>query len=398
MSTPLPGQIRCPTCHRSTPPAAFCTQCGTAIPASARARPRGLDREELQDRIRTHRPGDAAFRRGSSTGDAADQGYSPYQPFRPEPEDNLVLPGSEAGDPAGAHIDNTPAGFDDQPAEPPPPPIAPPPATPWRPAAAAAPLVSPAATNPPSVAPRVVATPPPVAPSPPPPAQQWTGPDEPWLPPDPYEPGESYDPRYRAPGQDDWDRRGPGVSALAIGGFVLLGVLAIAMGAFVSGIFSGGTANASQTPTPSASVAPSITLEPSFQPSLPPTGPASPGATSGPPGTFPDGFTARTEPCAEEPASGDGCSSSGATVSGGSVWAWIGFRKGNNTDVLSVSIVNASGASVGDGSLELGSLGCDDSCSGWARFRFNGLPPGTYQILVNRNGQPAAEAPFTVTA
>lgn len=179
---------------------------------------------------------------------------------------------------------------------------------------------------------------------------------------------------------------------------MLLGVLAIAMGAFVSGIFSGGSATASPTPTPSISVAPSVTLEPSLEPSAPASNPASPGGSSGPPGTFADGFTARAEPCSEEPASGDGCSSSGATVSGGSVWAWIGFRKGNNSDVLSVNIVNASGASVGDGSLELGSIGCDDSCSGWARFRFVGLAPGTYQIVVNRNGQPAAEAPFTVTA
>lgn len=395
MSTPLPGQIRCPTCHRSTPPAAFCTQCGTAIPASARARPRGLDREELQDRIRTHRPGDAAFRRGSSAGDAADQGYSPYEPFRPEPEDHLIVPGSEPGEPAAAHLDNTPAGFDDRPA-PPPPPITPP-AESWRPAAAAAPVVTPGGAPPPASPPRAEATPPPVAPSPPP-AQHLTGPDEPWLPPDADDPGEPYDNRYRASGDDDWNRRGPGVSALAIGGFVLLGVLAIAMGAFVSGIFSGGSATASPTPTPSISVAPSVTLEPSLEPSAPASNPASPGGSSGPPGTFADGFTARAEPCSEEPASGDGCSSSGATVSGGSVWAWIGFRKGNNSDVLSVNIVNASGASVGDGSLELGSIGCDDSCSGWARFRFVGLAPGTYQIVVNRNGQPAAEAPFTVTA
>jgi len=113
MSTPLPGQIRCPTCHRSTPPAAFCTQCGTAIPASFRARPRGLDREELQDRIRVHRPGDAAFRRGSTVGEAAVAGQSAYQPFRPEPEDELVLQGAEPAEGA-PHVDNTPPGFDER--------------------------------------------------------------------------------------------------------------------------------------------------------------------------------------------------------------------------------------------------------------------------------------------
>ena len=148
MSIPLPGQIRCPTCHRSTPPAAFCTQCGTAIPASARARPRGMDREELQDRIRTHRPGDAAFRRGSPVGEGPEQGYSPYQPFRPEPEDELVIAGADPAEAGAAHRDNTPPGFDDQPPPPPvapvpPPPVQPPQPAPWRPAPAPIPAAAP---------------------------------------------------------------------------------------------------------------------------------------------------------------------------------------------------------------------------------------------------------------
>ena len=387
MSTPLPGQIRCPTCHRSTPPAAFCTQCGTAIPASARARPRGLDREELQDRIRTHRPGDAAFRRGSSAGEG--ERYSPYQPFRPEPEDGLILAGSEAVDAGAAHLDNTPAGFDDRPASPPPGRTAD--QAPSR-RAAAAPVVGGVAAAGGAQPP---AAPAPDVPTDTPPQEQWAGADEPYQAGDPYDADEGYDDRYRDQ-DDDWGRRGTGVSALAIGGFVLLGVLAIAMGAFVSGIFSGDPSD-SPSPTASVSLAPSITIEPSLAPSVSGSIPPSAGASI-PPGTFPDGFTARTEPCAEEPASGDGCNSSGTTVSGGSVWAWIGFRKGTDSDVLSVNIVNGSGASVGDGSLELGSIGCGDSCTGWARFRFGGLAPGTYQIVVNRNGQPAAETSFTVTA
>ncbi|HEX2141811.1 MAG TPA: hypothetical protein VHK28_05970, partial [Candidatus Limnocylindria bacterium] len=67
--TPKPGQIRCPTCHRSTPPAAYCTQCGSPIPASARVRPRGMDRDELEERIRGRRPGEG-FRRGSAPDEA----------------------------------------------------------------------------------------------------------------------------------------------------------------------------------------------------------------------------------------------------------------------------------------------------------------------------------------
>jgi hypothetical protein len=401
MSTPLPGQIRCPTCHRSTPPAAFCTQCGTAIPASFRARPRGLDREELQDRIRTHRPGDAAFRRGSTVGEAYGAGQSAYQPFRPEPEDELVLPGAEPAE-GSPHVDNTPPGFDERPvapppiAEPPPPPVAeqlPPP-----PVAAATPparVFREPAMTPPAPPPVVRAAPPPPPPPvvPPPPVDQFDEPEQ------PYDPAEPYDYRY-PPANDDWGRRdsGGGMSPLAIGGFVLLGILAIGVGAVMAGLFSGGVAVESPSPTPLVSVAPSETPEQSAaastQPSVPAPTPLPSGATPAP---APDGFTARTEPCAEEPTSQDGCNSSGATVSGGSVWVWIGFRKGNDADVLSVTVVDAAGTSVGDGSLSLGSIGCGDSCNGWARFRFTSLAVGNYTIKVERNDTPVAEATFTVT-
>ena len=188
------------------------------------------------------------------------------------------------------------------------------------------------------------------------------------------------------------------MSPLAIGGFVLLGVLAIGVGAFIAGIFGGGAAVESPTSSPTASVAPSATLGPSLAPSSGPSVPApTPAPSSGAIVTFPDGFTARTEPCAEEPSSQEGCNSSGATVSGGSVWVWVGFRKGNNSDVLSVNVIDAAGTSVGDGSLALGSLDCGDSCSGWGRFRFSSLAVGNYTIEIRRNGELAAEASFTVT-
>jgi hypothetical protein len=402
MSTPLPGQIRCPTCHRSTPPAAFCTQCGTAIPASVRSRPRGLDREELQDRIRVHRPGDAAFRRGTPAGEGYPGAPSSYQPFRPEPEDELVLqaPGPDAGE-GGPHVDNTPPGFDDRPVPPeplapPPPPVAPPPVVP-----AAAVMPPPARIfKQPSVAATPPPPPPPPAAAPPPPEPVFAqgAPPPPSEPPEqPYDPAEPYDYRYRPP-DHDWSRRGSGMSALAIGGFVLLGILAIAVGAFMSGLFSGGAAVASPSASPSVSVAPSLSQAPSLQPSAGPSVPvATPAPSTGTPGVFADGFTARTEPCAEEPTSQQGCNSDGATVSGGSVWVWVGFRKGNDSDVLSVTVLNAAGTSVGDGSLALGSIGCGNSCSGWARFKFTGLAVGNYTIKVNRNDTYAAQATFTVT-
>ena len=189
------------------------------------------------------------------------------------------------------------------------------------------------------------------------------------------------------------------MSPLAIGGFVLLGILAIAVGAFIAGIFGGGTAVESPTSSPIVSIAPSATLGPSLAPSSGPSLPApTPGPSNGSPVTFPDGFTARTEPCAEEPTTPDGCNSSGASISGGSVWVWVGFRKGDPTDVLTVTIVDAAGRSVGDGSKTLASIGCTDTCSGWLRFKFSALSQGNYTIKLDRNGQLAAEASFTVTA
>jgi hypothetical protein len=379
MSTPPPGQIRCPTCHRSTPPAVFCTQCGAPIPESARARPRGLDREELQERIRIHRPGDAAFRRGSPSGEGPEQAPSAYRPFQPEPEDDLILPAGGADETDAARVDNTPPGSDEAP--PPPEPVALPPA----PAVADGP-----AAREPQPAPWKPAPPPPIveaAAAPP----RWSAPDESYD-----DPGaDRYDNRRRE-SEDDWGRRGSGIGPLAIGGFVLLGVLAIGVGAVISGVFSGGIALASPSPTPLVTASPSDTSEPSLEPTAGASVPVSAPANSSPT-PFADGFSARTEPCAEEPASQDGCNSSGATVSGGSVWAWVGWRKGSGADVLGVTIVDASGASVGDGSLALSNLKCEDSCSGWGRFRFGGLGPGNYRIRLDRNGLPVAEASFTVT-
>jgi hypothetical protein len=177
-------------------------------------------------------------------------------------------------------------------------------------------------------------------------------------------------------------------------------VLAIGVGAFMAGLFSGGAALGSPSPTPLASTLPGVTLAPSVEPTTNPSVPASlnPTGTPVPP---PDGFTARTEPCAEQPASSDGCGSSGASVSGGTVWVWIGWRKGSDADTLGVTIADSTGATVGTGSLALsgiGANGCGASCSGWGRFKFGGLDPGDYTISVDRNGAQVAESSFTVNS
>ena len=105
VSTPKPGQIRCPTCHESTPPGAFCTRCGQPIPASALARPRGLDRQELEDRLRGRRAGDTPYRRGSPADEGA-AGGSAFDRFEPEPEDALAKRDLPPGASAAPRVDN----------------------------------------------------------------------------------------------------------------------------------------------------------------------------------------------------------------------------------------------------------------------------------------------------
>ena len=103
MATPKPGEIRCPTCHRSTPPAAFCTQCGSAIPPDARTRPRGMDRDELQERIRARRSGGDPYRRGS-----VDDTPVAYGRYEPDPTDADARRPGAADQPRTDHLDDTP--------------------------------------------------------------------------------------------------------------------------------------------------------------------------------------------------------------------------------------------------------------------------------------------------
>jgi hypothetical protein len=333
-----------------------------------------------------HRPGDAPFRRGAPVGEASATA-SAYETYRPEPEDDLVLSGAEAAEEA-PHVDNTPPGFDERPVVVPEPIAPPPPVRIFRdpPRPAARPRAVPAApaadaAPPPPVPPPVVSTA----------AEQFEAPEQ------PYDPAEPYDYRYPPP-EEEWDRRRSGVGPMAIGGFVLLGILAIGVGAFMSGLFSGGVALESPSSTPRVSSAPS--QAPSLEPTAGQSQPLATPNPSGGPVVFPDGFTARTEPCAEEPSSDDGCGSSGATISGGSVWVWVGWREGSDADTIGATIVDAAGTAVADGHIPLSSIGksgCGSSCNGWARFKFSGLAVGNYTIRVDRNGTLAAEASFTVT-
>jgi len=398
MSTPKPGQIQCPTCHRSTPPTAFCTQCGAPIPPGARARPRGLGRDELDERRRARRPGDMPFRRGVPVGEPGD--YQPFrpEPFRPEPEDELVRQPGATGGEAEPRIDNTPPGFDERPVEPPPPatPTFAAPPTPV-PAAASPPPTPSRPSPPPAQPPRAEAPRPAPAPAPVPPVVPEPE-EEPVWPAvnEDYPAADAFVDQYRASAYREEPESGSGlVGPLAIVAFVALGVMAIGVGVVISGIL-GGAAQSTPSPTPLVSQAPASTAPSTAPASTAPSTAQTPAATPTPeqPVVFPDGFTARVEPCAEQPISIDGCDSDGSTITGDTVWVWIGFHQGGDGDTLSVNILDSTATSVRDGDIDLG--GICSSCNGYVRFRFSGLSPGSYTIKVERNGEFADEATFAV--
>jgi hypothetical protein len=368
MATPKPGEIRCPTCHRSTPPAGFCTQCGSAIPADARARPRGMDRDELQDRIRARQVGGDPYRRGGMVDDQAG-GYERYEPDptdtqarRPDAgqqtrEDYLDEGASAAAAVAAADVTRDRDEWA-RPASAPTPAAAPPPADQWAP--------------PPSDVPEYV---------------------------DNFDDA-AYDPGEYGYAYDDWQEpreRRAGLGAVAILGFLALGVLALLGGAVLAGIFGGDPQVGGEiSPSPSATVV--ATEAPSPSPSADtsgsPVASGSPGA-SGEPVVFPDGFTAAAQPCIRGSVTATGCDSNGSANSG-SVDIWVGFSNGNSNDVVGATLVTPDGQEL-DGSIDLADIGCSSSCNGYTWFPFDGLTPGTYEVRVTRNGELAGTTTFEVS-
>jgi hypothetical protein len=377
MATPKPGEIRCPTCHRSTPPAGFCTQCGSAIPADARARPRGMDRDELQDRIRARRSGGDPYRRGAMPEEQAG-GYARYEPdpidtqarrpdAGPSARQDYLDEGAAAA--AGAAAGDITRDRDD-----------------WaRPAAAA-----------------------PTPPAAPPPSDEWTPPpsDVPVGDADQPEHVDNFDDAAYEPGDygyayEEWNEpreRRNGFGAVAILGFLALGVLALLGGAVLAGIFGAGAGVGQGDATPSPSATAVVTAQPSPSPSSDASG--SPGASgspaaSGEPVVFPDGFTAEAQPCIRGSVTAEGCDSNGASNTG-SVDIWVGFENGNSNDVVGATLVTPDGQEL-DGSIDLADIGCRSACNGYTWFPFDGLTPGTYEVRVTRNGELAGTTTFEVS-
>ncbi len=375
MATPKPGEIRCPTCHRSTPPAGFCTQCGSAIPADARARPRGMDRDELQDRIRARRVGGDPYRRGGTVDDQSG-GYERYQP---DPTDTQARR-PDAGQ--QTHQDYLDEG-----------------------AAAAAGVAAADVTRDRDEWARPASAPTPAAA--PPQADEWAPPPSDVPVADAHQPeyvdnfdDAAYDPGEYGYTYDDWEEpreRRAGLGAVAILGFLALGVLALLGGAVLAGIFGGDPeVGAGTSPSPSATAVATVAPSPSASAdtSGSPTASGSP-AASGDPVVFPDGFTAAAQPCVRGSTTPTGCDSNGA-ANNGSVDIWVGFTNGNSDDVIGATVVAPDGSTI-DGSIDLADIGCTSSCNGYTWFPFDVVEPGTYEVRVTRNGELAGTTTFEVS-
>jgi hypothetical protein len=84
-------------------------------------------------------------------------------------------------------------------------------------------------------------------------------------------------------------------------------------------------------------------------------------------------------------------------VNSGSVWVWVGFENGNASDVVGATVLGPDGSTVGEGSIDLTRIGCGQACKGWTYFPFSGLPAGTYDVEITRNGEPAGSTSFEVS-
>ena len=177
-------------------------------------------------------------------------------------------------------------------------------------------------------------------------------------------------------------------------GFLVLGLIALLGGAALAGVFRDVVAQTSPSPTASVDLTPSPTPEATPDQSVEPSATARPSDAA--PTTFPDGFLARAEPCAEQPAA-PSCDSSGASNQG-DLWILVSFRHAKPDDVIGVAIVDSNGNLQADASLDLSFCGTNTDCAGWTFFPFNNLAAGDYRVRVTRNGTPAAETTFEVTS
>jgi hypothetical protein len=421
MTNQNPSEVRCPNCGRLTPFAPFCTHCGAVVQeGAAGARPHAMDRAELERRIRQRRqegpfhrgandqvgdPGVVAPRVGAFVSEPSDELARHDQPAPDEQQrvdyfderaarqadpdqrwgsaSGALAPMGAGGIPGAAvppsRVDWPSRDLDE------PEPSKAPGSTADAVVGAGAASAAAAAAHEPEDAAKAPYEPPNRAP-------------------DTYQPGPPYGPADN--GNDDGDdtgwsgyddeppRRGSG---LAILGFLILGLAALLGGAFLfAAINAPKPASQVTSPSPTSSASGAGTASPTE------AGSPSEGGSGSPTPAASDNFSAKVEPCASSRMGFSGCVDDGTHLSGNQVWVWVGFKNGQASTVLGVTIVSeATKSAVADGSLELDRLiGCDPGkpCSGYMQMSFGNLDPGAYQIKVTRDGDPAASTSFTVSS
>lgn len=337
-----------------------------------------MDRDELEERVRG-RPAGGGFRRGQPI-DEAPPG-SGYVPFTPEPEDALAVrpePG-EQGVYTGPPQD-VPDETDHYAAVPP---VAPPPMRDVEPQPYEEPYEEPPPPPPPAAA----------APVPPLPAEAYGDDydDRPYG-----EPEDAYAYPYPAASRGG----GGGSSALPVIGFVVLCVLALAVGAVLAGILGGDDGVGQASPTPLESTAPA-TPEPTVEPTPTATSSApesSSQPTSGPV-TFPDGAVYEVQPCGTYEFRPDlsGCLVDGSTRDSGDVWVLVVFDGASGSDTLKLQL-KSDGQTLDQQEVVLNSIvSCGNTCNGliWGAV-YRDLLAGDYELVLQRNGEFADSANFAV--
>ncbi|MDQ3880690.1 MAG: hypothetical protein M3295_06435 [Chloroflexota bacterium] len=372
MAGPKPGQIRCPTCHRSTPALEFCQRCGSPIPPGARMRPRGMDREELQARIRARRSG-VPYRRGAVPADYEPQPLPARAPAEPWTDEAWADYQDRAADEGVS--DTGPAAW------------SPPEEPRWEQPVVAPPRRPPGYVDDPTIRGPAYGT-----------AADAEYGEHPSWEPLPYDQTAPSDTRYRL--REDWEerRRSSSSNPFLVIGFIGLGALALLGGAMIAGIFGRGSDNEGVAVNPTASAAApvisTVAATPVVTPSVAPAGSDEPGATATPEFAFPDGFRAAAQPCLSEPRA-PSCPDGAQVVStsNGSVWILVTFEDIQGGDLIGARGVGPDGQPIGDASWEAPGPG-----NGWAYFAFSlgGLSEGKYEVTVTRNSQPAAVTEFRI--
>jgi hypothetical protein len=360
-----------------------------------------MDRDELQERIRARRLGADPYRRGF-----APEGEGPaYARFEQEPGDATARRDAGGGPEETRRVDHL-----DEASEPPPLTREPDEeqarrgADRWQPDErrsdeAAAPPPPPAYAPPPYEGPGYQAEP----------HYEEAGPYA-----DDYAAAPEGEDEY-AYAYEEWDSgrsSGGGRSgAVAIIGFLALGVAALLGGAFLANLFSDGTATA-PTPTPAPTIEPveTATAEPPPDETAAETAEAtgSPAPGDGPV-TFPDGVIFQVQACASTgDMTFDGCVPEATSVTGGTVYAWLGFglptaesEPANGSDTLVLILRTADGSVVAQTEEPIvisDRVSCATTCAGYIYQGYASLSPGEYELILERNGEFADRATFTVAS